>query len=142
MAPIVVSICQGEYAHLKLKFNRMMFFNYWVGFFNETFLFLAVCAALNFHNFKWSTYGEAINSSIALLFGSIILVFPLFVAIFYNVSRNYKRVFGRDEDFLARFDNVLTGLNIKRRGRLVFIPTVTSLLRKLWLAYMVVFQQS
>ena len=116
-----------------------MFFNYWIGFFNETFLFLAVCAGLNLYYFKWNEYGDAINSLIALIFGSIITVFPFFVAIFYTLSKNYKRIVERDEDFLARFDNVLTGLNIKRRGKLVFIPTFVSLLRKLWLAFMVVF---
>jgi len=61
----------------------MMFFNYWVGFFNETYLFLAVCAGLNIHYLKWSLYGDVVNSCVALLFGSIIIVFPFFVATYY-----------------------------------------------------------
>jgi len=120
----------------------MMFFNYWVGFFNETYLFLAVCAGLNLHYFRWQSYGDAINSLLALFFGSLIIAFPFFVAIFYNLKKNYDLIINRDANFLARFGNALTGLNFKRRGRLVFIHTCTSIVRKLWLAYMVVFQQS
>ena len=133
-ASIVVKICKGEYAYLKLKFKRMMFFNYWVGFFTETYLFLAVCAGLNLHYFKWEKYGDALNCLITLFFGSIIVAFPFFVGIFYNLAKNYSLIIKQDEDFLARFGSVLVGLNFKRRGRLVFIPVCASLLRKLWLA--------
>jgi hypothetical protein len=139
LAPLIVYVFRGEFSFLKLKFNRMMFFNYWIGFLNESCLFLAVCAGLNLFNFKWGTYGDAINSLLALFFGGVIIVFPFFVAVFYNLSKNYKRILSRDVNFLARFDNILTGLNFKRQGRLVFIHTCASLLRKLWLAHMLVF---
>ncbi len=91
-----------------------MYFNYWVGFINETYLFLAVCAGLNLLYFRWATYGDAINSFLALFFGLIILVFPFFVAIFYSLPRNYARILGNDVDFLARFGNAIADLNFKR----------------------------
>ena len=116
-----------------------MFFNYWVGFLNETYLFLAVCASLNLFYLRWSAYGDALNSSIALFFGILILAFPLFIAVHYNLPNNYKKITQRDEDFLARYGNILNDLNLKRRGRIVFIPVIASFIRKLWLIYMIVF---
>jgi hypothetical protein len=83
VAPIIVHLLNGEFAYLKTKFNRMMFYNYWIGFINEAYLFLAVCAGLNLFNFIWSTYGDAINSFLALFCGSVLITFPFFVGIFY-----------------------------------------------------------
>jgi hypothetical protein len=77
----------------------MMFFNYWVGFFNETYLFLSVCAGINLFYFKWGTYGDAINSFLALLFAGILIAFPFFVGIFYNIKKNYSRIISRDVEF-------------------------------------------
>jgi hypothetical protein len=116
-----------------------MFYNYWVGFINETYLFLAVCAGLNFYYFKWTTYGDVVNSFIALLVGSVIVVFPCFVAIFYNLKKNYERILARDVEFIARFGNAIADLNFKRRKRLVLVHAFASIFRKLWLAHIVVF---
>ncbi len=120
----------------------MMFFNYWLGFFNETYLFLSVCAGLNLFYFRWGSFGEAINTVFALFFGTFLAVFPFFVAIFYNVPTNYEKIRRKDVNFLARFGETIVGLNFKRKGRLVMIHTVASYIRKFWLAYLVVFQQS
>ena len=46
-APLVVAFCKKDYSHLQLKASRLMFFDYWLGFLNETYLFLAVCVGLN-----------------------------------------------------------------------------------------------
>jgi len=62
-----------------------MFFNYWLGFMNETYLFLAVCTGLNFTYFSWDSYGKGINTFLAVFFGTALAVFPLFVAIFYTI---------------------------------------------------------
>ena len=35
------------------KFRRMMFFDYWVVFLSENYIFLAVCFALNLYFLKW-----------------------------------------------------------------------------------------
>jgi hypothetical protein len=139
VAPIIVHLLNGEFAHLKTKFSRMMFYNYWIGFINEAYLFLAVCAGLNLFNFRWSTYGDAINTFLALFCGSVIICFPVFVGVFYSIQSNYGKILKRDEEFLARFGNAIEGLNFKRRGRQVFINTCASILRKLSLVYMVVF---
>ena len=98
----------------------MMFFNYWVGFINETYLFLAVCAGLNVHYLRFGHYGDAINSSIALIFGSLIILFPIFVGIFYNISRNYTKIVTREEDFLARADPARRAV-VKRIAEVTFI---------------------
>ena len=119
-----------------------MFYNYWIGFINETYLFLAVCAGLNFYYFSWNTYGDAINSLIALFVGLIIVTFPFFVAVFYNMKRSYERIIQNDVEFLARFGSAIGDLNFKRRDRLVLVHACVSTVRKLWLAHLVVFQQS
>ena len=46
-----------------------------------------------------------------------------------------------DEDFLARYGSAISNLNFKRRGKQVLIYQTVSILRKLWLAHIVVFQQ-
>lgn len=142
VAPLIVHLLKGEFSHLKTRFNRLMFYNYWIGFINESYLFLTVCAGLNLFNFRWNTYGDAINSFIALFSGSIVIVFPVFVGVFYTLKSNYEKIIGRNrnEEFLARFGSAISGLNFKRRGKLVFIHNCASILRKLSLAYMVVFQ--
>ena len=83
-APIVVCVCKGEFAFLKAKANRFMFYNYWIGFFNETFLFLSVCAGLNLLYLKFGTFGEGFNSFLSLSFVGILVAYPFFVGIFYT----------------------------------------------------------
>ena len=113
-APLIVALCQGEYSYLKVKFNRMMFYNYWIGFVNETYLFLAVCAGLNLYYFRWGTYGDALNSLIALISGLTVVAFPLFVAIFYSTPKNFDKILGRNKEFLARYGDAIADLNFKR----------------------------
>jgi hypothetical protein len=117
-----------------------MFFNYWIGFVNETYLFLAVCAALNLYFLQFDTYGDAINSCLTWLFGSVLLLFPFFVGTFYNLPKSFERILSLNEEFFARFGNAIEGLNFKRQGRAVLIHSVATILRKLWLAHIVVFQ--
>jgi len=57
VAPLLVALFKGRFAHFKQKASRLMFFNYWLGFLNETYLFLAVCSGLNFYYFNWNSYG-------------------------------------------------------------------------------------
>ena len=116
-----------------------MFYNYWIGFVNEAYLFLAVCAGLNLFNFRWNTYGDAINSFLALFCGSVLIIFPAFVGIFYRKQSNFDQILKRNEEFLSRFGNAIVGLNFKRKGKLALIHTCASIVRKLLLAYIVVF---
>jgi hypothetical protein len=106
---------------------------------HETYLFLAVCAGLNLLYFNWGNYGDAINSFLAIFFGVLIVAYPFFVAIFYRVERNYERILKKDVNFLARFGAAIADLNFKRKNKLVLVHCCTSVLRKLWLAHIVVF---
>ena len=128
-----------KFEHHKIKWNKRMGFNYWIALINETYMFLAVCCALNlFFNFRWNTVGDTINSLVALFFSSAIVLFPCFVAIWYNLPWSYDRIINRNEDFKARFGTAISGLNFKRRGRKVLLYQTVSILRKLWLALIVV----
>jgi hypothetical protein len=64
--------------------------------------------------------------------------FPIFVAIQYNTPKNFNSIIDKNKDFLARFGAITSGLNFKRRGRLVILYTTMSIIRKLWLALIVV----
>ena len=61
-----------------------MFFNDWIAFFSDAYLFLGMCATLNFKYFHFDSYGNGINSTLAITFASIIVVLPLFVGLFYK----------------------------------------------------------
>ena len=76
-----------------------MFYNNWIQFFYETYLFLGVCAGLNFYYFKFDGYGNSINSLIALFIGVIIVIFPFYVIIFYNLPKNKIKINKNDEEF-------------------------------------------
>ena len=46
-APLLVALFRKNFANLKLKASRLMFYDYWLGFLNESYLFLTVCVFLN-----------------------------------------------------------------------------------------------
>ena len=92
----------------------MMFFNSWLTFINETYLFLGVCAALNMSYFYFNSPGNTFNSLLSCLFGGIIIVFPFFFIIYYNLPQVYSQVVRRNEEFLSRYGQVLEGLNFTR----------------------------
>jgi hypothetical protein len=99
VTPIVVAISRGELKYLKQTVTRMMFYNNWIQFFYETYLFLGVCAALNFYYLKFDTYGNAINSLVALFFGLILVIFPFFVIVHYNLPKNKVKIKKNNEEF-------------------------------------------
>jgi hypothetical protein len=136
---VIVRLSNNIYcANRKKKYHRSMYFDYWVSFFNDTYLFLAVCVLINLNYFKWPSYGDAVNCLLALSFGSVIVLFPFFVLIFYNLGKNYNKILKLDKEFKERFGSILEGLNFKRQGRSVLIYTFATLVRKLWLAIIVV----
>ena len=49
-----------------------MFFNDWIGLFNDTYLFLGMCATINFKYFHFDSYGNGINSALAAGFALIL----------------------------------------------------------------------
>jgi hypothetical protein len=88
-APVVVFICKGKFSHLNEKAKNWLQYGFWVSFFDETYLFLMVCSGLNLrYYFEWIKGGDAVNSLISMSFGTILLVFPVFVAIFYRHKKN------------------------------------------------------
>ena len=69
-------------------------------------------------------------------------MYAIFVAVWFNLPENFAQILNREESFLARFGAAVDeGLNFKRRGRKVLVYQTLSILRKLWLAYVVVFLQ-
>jgi hypothetical protein len=62
----------------------MMFYNNWIAFLNESYLFLGMCVAINSKHLVFDTPGGAFNSVLSLAVGGIIFIFPIFVAVFYT----------------------------------------------------------
>ena len=107
VTPLIIAICRKDFANLRLRSNRLMFFGYWFGFLNETYLFLAVCVALNLRYLSLGSYGEIINSSLSIFFGLLIAGLPIFAAIFYTIPSNLIKIVGKDENFLARYGAII-----------------------------------
>ena len=99
-----------------------MFYDAWIKFFSETFLFLAVCVGLNLrYNFVWSSYGDGLNSLLAIIFGLMLVAFLFFVPIFYSKEKNYMRIKLNDVDFVARFGTIFSEFHFWRRHESVLI---------------------
>ncbi len=109
---------------IRQKTERWLQYGFWISFLDETYLFLLVCASLNLRNyFERSAAGDAINSLLAVIFGILLVVFPIFVAFFYRTKTNFRKILERNPDFVARYGSVVEGLNFKRRYRWVlFYP--------------------
>ena len=127
---------------MKEQSVKWLQYGFLISFLDETYLFLLVSASLNLSDyFEWIGIGDVLNSLLSILFGIILVVFPFFVAIFYSREKNYERITKGDQDFKARFGSIIEGLNFKRRQRLALFYPCLSLFRKLWLAYILVFQK-
>jgi len=94
-----------------------MFFNSWIAFLSEAYLFLAVCAGLNIYYLRWNSYGETINSALSITIAVLLLIFPFYTILFYAQAKNYKLIEQRNSEFLERYGHILEGLNLKRRGK-------------------------
>ena len=135
------NICWYDISRIKQRSERWLWFGFWISFLDETYLFLLVCASLNLHEyFEWHAYGDAINSLLALLLATILVVFPLFVATFYSKKVNQEKIKSGNKEFTERFGGVIEGLNFKRRGRWALFYPCLQMIRKIWLAYILVFQ--
>ena len=88
-----------------------MFYDSWLTFLSESFLFLAVCVGLNMYYFKVQDFGDAFNTVCAVLFGFALLFFFVFVPIFYSLKQVYRLIINRDEEFLSRFGSFLSEFN-------------------------------
>lgn len=88
-----------------------MFFNSWIGLFNDSYLFLGMCAAINFNYFYFNTPGNTFNSLISITVTLIIFAYPIFVLAFYNLKKMRSNIQNNDENFFGRYGQVLEGLN-------------------------------
>ena len=117
----------------------MLFLDKTFSFINESYLFLAMCGLLNLHYFNWDTFGNIINSSIALSFVCITVTFPLTVGLLYQNDVVERLIRKRDNFFMKKFGSLAQGLAIFREGKNVFTFIWVSQLRKLWFALTLVF---
>ena len=139
LATMFLGKCTGGFSSWRIRWSNRMFYDGWIKFFDETYLFLAVCVGLNCYCFRWTSFGERFNSFFTLLLGLFILAYPFFIAIFYNLKRSLRRIQNRDESFLSRFGSAIDNLNFLRRGRIVLIYRPASVIRKLWLALIILY---
>lgn len=118
-----------------------MFMNNWIAFINETYIFLGVCAAINYHYLHFDTAGNAFNSLLTIFFTVVIFVFPFFVAVWYSRKENYKLILSEDELFISKYGHAIEGLNFLRQGKYALLFPVLNNLRNLALICTVVFLQ-
>ena len=107
-------LCKGEITtKYKIRSHKWLLFDYWIAFFNETLLFLSVCTALNFGYWNWDNYGDVISSILSIIFAALIVCFLVFVAVFYRIKKYYAKIISRDQDFKARFGNILNDIKFR-----------------------------
>lgn len=139
---IVCSTGGGHLTHWHARISKMMFFNSWVGFFNETYLFLGMCVAINAYCYPlFSSIGNVINTLLSGFIGTTLIIFPFFTIIFYNLPSIYKLILKEDDNLISRCGAVLEGLNFLRRGNIVLYFPFFSLLRKLLMIVILVLMQ-
>lgn len=112
------------------KAKNNMCYNAWIQLINETFLFAGTCAAVNISYLYFNSYGNVINSLIALLVCVIILVFPVVLLCLYLPQKNYDKILQGDKEYMAQYGSILENLNFKRMGKKVFVFVIFGLVRK------------
>jgi hypothetical protein len=81
----------------KIWWEKGMKFNYWITLISETYMFLAVCSGLNlFFYCRWDSIGDSVNSVMAIVCSSLILLMPFFVLIWFSYPKNYIKVLKQD----------------------------------------------
>jgi hypothetical protein len=123
-----------------------MFFNSWIAFIKENYLFLAVCAALNVYYFRWDTPGNVVNSLLTVLTGAALLSYLVFLPCFYLRRNNLARITGpggqNDELFFAKFGSGIEDLNFFREQTKVVIFPIIYNIRNLAYVSTIIFMQS
>ncbi len=98
-----------RFGRLFKKSRDLMFYNSWIAFFNENYMFLCACAAINFNYLLWNTPGNAFNSLLTLFVGTVLFAFLTFLPWFYLKRKSY--ILAGDEAFFARFGSAIEDLN-------------------------------
>jgi hypothetical protein len=138
---LVVGYVFPKFDDLKVKVTNMLFFDKTLQFISETYILLAVCAALNLFYFNFDTFGNAVNSLVAVVILVIVIGMPFFVRCFYGNRRNVNKIWNQEPDFMNKYGSIIKPLNMHRHGRRVLSYLYVGMARKLWLVYMIVFLQ-
>ena len=111
---LISYFCKNEITtKYKIRSHKWLLWDYWIAFFNETLLFLSVCTALNFGYWNWDNYGDVICSILSIIVAGFIVFFLVFAAIFYRFKKHYAKIISRDQDFNARYGNLLKDLKFR-----------------------------
>jgi hypothetical protein len=148
IAPVVwlfINLCflvlwEGDSVRSRYEVIRnYLFFNGTFTFFNETYIVLLTCCTIGTLYLKWDTPGNFLNSSLALVLGGILVLYPIVIAIFYSRPFIYKKILSGDKQQESRFGYLIKPFNFKRRGKQVLTYLTISLIRRLSLVITVVY---
>ena len=84
---------------------------------DETYVLLAVCAALGTFYIRWDTNGNIFSTLMTYLCIFLVLVLPFFFYCFYCYATN-QGILNFKKHFEKRFGELVEPLAINRRGRL------------------------
>ena len=101
-----------------------MFYDGWIKFLHENYLFLAVCICLNLSYLKAHTFGDFFNSTLAFVLGLGVVAFPIYIGLFYNLKKNRSLIEARDHAFFSKFGSAISDLNFKQKGFKVLISRI------------------
>jgi hypothetical protein len=80
----MIGLIFKKYAVFKKKITDTIFWDKTFLFISETYILLAMCAALNFQYLMWDTAGNVVNVLLACVIMVIVVAFPIFTGIFYS----------------------------------------------------------
>ena len=120
-------------------YHRKMFFDFWLKFLQEAYLFLGICVSLNFNYFYFNKIGNSFNSTLSTILAVVLILFPFGMLAFYSLSKNKEKIISRDKEFLSRYGSVLEGLNLNKIDRKVLYFPFIEIIRKFVLILTVTF---
>jgi len=75
----------------------MLFYDLTLSFINETYLLLAMCAAINCYYFMWDSWGKTVNCLSTLATIILVVSFPIIIKVFYTRKANFDKVKSNDK---------------------------------------------
>jgi hypothetical protein len=96
-----------QFESYKQRASNMIFWDKTFAFIYETYILLAMCAALNLHYLKWDSWGNIYNSITTLVVLAVIFSFPIVVGVFYSNPTVFRKVYYREETFLNMFGSLI-----------------------------------
>ena len=111
----------AQYLRLSLKYKAFL------SFIRESFTIVLICSLINLPIVSFKSYGETIQSSMALFFLAVSLVSP--VMIYRYLYRNHKYLNKRD--FKRQFGQAYKDMRVREKDVLIF--PAFYYLRRIWL---------